>query len=126
MTTPRRLESYVCGRWTPGDKPGQTLLDAATGAPVAVIDASGIDFAAALAHGREAAGPKLRAMSFHERAGMLKALGLALMAQKEEFYAESLHTGAPAPTAGWISRAGSAPCWPLPPRRGANCPMPAC
>ncbi|RDW14482.1 phenylacetic acid degradation bifunctional protein PaaZ [Paracoccus thiocyanatus] len=105
MTTPRRLESYVCGRWTPGDKPGQTLLDAATGAPVAVIDASGIDFAAALAHGREAAGPKLRAMSFHERAGMLKALGLALMAQKEEFYAESLHTGATR-TDGWVDIEG--------------------
>ncbi|SIQ91625.1 oxepin-CoA hydrolase / 3-oxo-5,6-dehydrosuberyl-CoA semialdehyde dehydrogenase [Paracoccus thiocyanatus] len=105
MTTPRRLESYVCGRWTPGDKPGQTLLDAATGAPVAVIDATGIDFAAALAHGREAAGPKLRAMSFHERAGMLKALGLALMAQKEEFYAESLHTGATR-TDGWVDIEG--------------------
>src|SRR5690606_37861462 len=79
--------------------------DAATGAPVAVIDASGIDFAAALAHGREVAGPKLRAMSFHGRAGMLKALGLALMAQKEEFYAESLHTGATR-TDGWVDIEG--------------------
>ncbi|RQP05777.1 MAG: phenylacetic acid degradation bifunctional protein PaaZ [Paracoccus sp. BP8] len=105
MTTPRRLESYVCGGWTPGSQQGQTLLDAATGEPVAVIDSSGIDFAAALAHGREVAGPKLRAMSFHERAGMLKALGLALMAQKEEFYAESLHTGATR-TDGWVDIEG--------------------
>lgn len=105
MTTPRRLESYVCGRWTPGSKHGQPLLDAATGMPVAVIDSSGIDFAAALAHGREKAGPKLRAMSFHERAAMLKALGLALMAQKEEFYAESLHTGATR-TDGWVDIEG--------------------
>ncbi|WP_140849232.1 phenylacetic acid degradation bifunctional protein PaaZ [Paracoccus sp. FO-3] len=105
MTTPRRLESYVCGCWTPGSQPGQTLLDAATGEPVAVIDSTGIDFAAALAHGREAAGPRLRAMSFHERAGMLKALGLALMAQKEEFYAESLHTGATR-TDGWVDIEG--------------------
>ncbi|KRW93819.1 phenylacetic acid degradation bifunctional protein PaaZ [Paracoccus sp. MKU1] len=105
MTTPRRLESYVCGRWTPGSQQGQTLLDAATGEPVAVIDSTGIDFAAALAHGRDVAGPKLRAMSFHERAGMLKALGLALMAQKEEFYAESLHTGATR-TDGWVDIEG--------------------
>ncbi|UFM66942.1 phenylacetic acid degradation bifunctional protein PaaZ (plasmid) [Paracoccus sp. MA] len=105
MTTPRCLESYVCGGWTPGSQQGQTLLDAATGEPVAVIDSSGIDFAAALAHGREVAGPKLRAMSFHERAGMLKALGLALMAQKEEFYAESLHTGATR-TDGWVDIEG--------------------
>ena len=29
---PRRLESYVCGGWAPGQKTGATLLDAATGA----------------------------------------------------------------------------------------------
>lgn len=94
MTTPRRLESYVCGRWTPGEKEGQTLLDAATGAPVATIDSTGLDFAGVLEHGRRVAGPKLRAMSFHQRALMLKALGQRLMDLKEEFYAESLHTGA--------------------------------
>jgi oxepin-CoA hydrolase / 3-oxo-5,6-dehydrosuberyl-CoA semialdehyde dehydrogenase len=77
---PRRLESYVCGSWTLGAKEGPALLDAATGDPVAYIDSSGLDFAAVLEHGRRAAGPKLRAMSFHDRAGMLKALGLALMA----------------------------------------------
>lgn len=32
-------------------------------------------------------GPKLRRLSFHERAAMLKALGLKLMELKEEFYA---------------------------------------
>lgn len=102
---PRRLESYVCGGWTPGSGDGQTLLDAATGVPVATIDATGLDFAAVLDHGRRVAGPKLRAMSFHERAGMLKALGLALMEQKEVFYAESLHTGATRPD-GWIDIEG--------------------
>ncbi|WP_299908245.1 phenylacetic acid degradation bifunctional protein PaaZ [uncultured Paracoccus sp.] len=94
MTTPRRLESYVGGRWTAGAKDGVPLLDAATGQTVALIDSTGIDFGASLAFGREVAGPKLRAMTFHERAAMLKALGLALMAMKEEFYTESLHTGA--------------------------------
>lgn len=89
----RRLESYICGGWTPGSREGQTLLDAATGAPVATINSTGLDFADVLAHGRRA-GAGLRAMTFHERAGMLKALGLALLARKEEFYTESLHTGA--------------------------------
>ncbi|MPM02837.1 Bifunctional protein PaaZ [bioreactor metagenome] len=102
---PRRLESYVCGSWTPGTGEGQLLCDAATGDPVARIDSSGIDFAAVLEHGRRAAGPRLRAMSFHDRAGMLKALGLALMERKEEFYAESLHTGATRPD-GWIDIEG--------------------
>ncbi|MCV2445645.1 phenylacetic acid degradation bifunctional protein PaaZ [Paracoccus sp. DMF] len=104
MTTLRRLESYVCGGWTPGAKEGQTLLDAATGAPVALIDSTGLDFAAVLQHGR-AAGASLRTMTFHERAGMLKALGLALMARKEEFYAESLHTGATRAD-GWVDIEG--------------------
>lgn len=104
MTTLRRLESYVCGGWTPGAKEGQTLLDAATGAPVALIDSTGLDFAAVLEHGR-AAGASLRAMTFHERAGMLKALGLALTARKEEFYAESLHTGATRAD-GWVDIEG--------------------
>ena len=103
--TPRRLESHVCGRWIAGSGPGQTLLDAATGDPVAVIDSSGLDFAAALAHGRDVAGPRLRAMTFHDRAAMLKALGLALMAGKEEFYAESLKTGATRAD-GWVDIEG--------------------
>lgn len=102
---PRRLESYVCGSWTPGTGGGQLLRDAATGDPVARIDSSGIDFAAVLEHGRRVAGPRLRAMSFHDRAGTLKALGLALMERKEEFYAESLHTGATRPD-GWIDIEG--------------------
>ena len=95
LRPPRRLESYLFGEWVPGAKDGPVLLDAATGEPVASIDATGLDFAAALDYGRAKAGPKLRAMTFHERAGMLKALGLALMAQKEEFYAESLKLKAP-------------------------------
>ena len=103
--SPRRLESYVSGRWTPGARDGQPLRDAATGEVVATIDSTGIDFAGTLAYGREVAGPKLRAMSFHDRAGMLKALGLKLMELKEEFYAESLHTGATR-SDGWIDVEG--------------------
>ncbi|MBW8318852.1 MAG: phenylacetic acid degradation bifunctional protein PaaZ [Rhizobium sp.] len=102
---PRRLESYVCDRWTPGDKQGVPLLDASTGAAIAFIDSTGIDFAAALAYGREVGGPGLRALSFHERAQMLKALGQVLMDMKEEFYAESALTGATRAD-GWVDIEG--------------------
>ena len=105
MTKPRQLESYVAGGWVRGAGKGATLLNAATGAPVARIDSSGVDFAAALAYGRETVGPKLRKLSFHERAAMLKALGQKLMALKEEFYALSLATGATR-TDGWIDIEG--------------------
>ena len=37
-TKPRTLESYVGGQWVRGTGKGQTLLNAATGAPVAQID----------------------------------------------------------------------------------------
>ncbi|QBJ25496.1 phenylacetic acid degradation bifunctional protein PaaZ [Haematobacter massiliensis] len=101
---PRRLESYVCGGWAPGQKTGATLLDAATGAEVATIDSTGIDFADVLDHGRKA-GAGLRAMSFHDRALMLRALGMALMERKEEFYTESFRTGATRAD-GWVDIEG--------------------
>jgi oxepin-CoA hydrolase / 3-oxo-5,6-dehydrosuberyl-CoA semialdehyde dehydrogenase len=102
---PRRLESYVYGAWTAGKGDGLPLLDAGTGETVALIDSKGLDFAEVLHYGRTVAGPKLRAMSFHERAAMLKALGLALMGKKEEFYAESFRTGATRAD-GWVDIEG--------------------
>ncbi|WP_444791509.1 phenylacetic acid degradation bifunctional protein PaaZ [Roseinatronobacter sp. NSM] len=102
---PRRLESLICGRWIRGDRDGQPLLDAATGELVAHIDATGIDMAAALDWGRKTGGLALRAMSFHDRALMLKALGLALMEHKEEFYTESFRTGATRAD-GWVDIEG--------------------
>ncbi|MET2831372.1 phenylacetic acid degradation bifunctional protein PaaZ [Mesorhizobium shangrilense] len=103
--TVRQLESYIGGRWVRGAGQAVPLLDASTGQPVALIDASGIDFAGSLAHGRSKGGPALRKMSFHERALMLKALGQKLMEGKDEFYALSTATGATR-TDSWIDIEG--------------------
>ena len=105
MTEPRQLENLVCGEWVRGAGSAKPLLDAATGDTVALIDASGLDMARMLAFGRERGGPVLRAMSFHQRALMLKALGQALMSEKEMFHAVSLATGATR-TDGWIDIEG--------------------
>ena len=94
QTRPTRLESYVCGQWVRGAREGSLLQDAATGQPIALIDSTGLDFQAALAHGRRQGGARLRHMSFHERALMLKAVGQMLMANKEAFYQLSFATGA--------------------------------
>ena len=91
---PRALESFLCGDWVRGSAEGRPLLDAATGACVATVDDTGRAMAEALAWGRDVGGPALREMTFHQRALMLKALGQALMAEKELFHAESLATGA--------------------------------
>lgn len=95
-----RLQSYLCGAWRDGRGAYKPLLDAATGTVVAEIDATGLDMAEALAHGRSA-GAALRAMTVHERALMLKAIGLALLDQKDDFHALSLATGATSKD-GWI------------------------
>lgn len=90
----RVLESYLAGSWRQGKAEGKPLLDAATGAPVAAIDASGLDLGEALAWGRDTGGKALRKMTYHERALMLKTLAQALTEQKEIFYQESFATGA--------------------------------
>jgi len=103
--TPRRLNSYLSGHWQAGAGEGVPLSDAATGALVALIGSESLDFAEALDWGRRKGGPALRAMTIHQRALMLKALGLRLMEMKEEFYTESLHTGATRAD-GWIDIEG--------------------
>lgn len=88
------LQSYLDGRWhTPGDE-GRPLRDAATGEEVARISTSTVDYSAALKHARSVGGPALRALTFHQRAGLLKALGKHLSGNLDEFHALSTRTGA--------------------------------
>src|SRR5580692_3070780 len=89
-----KLQSYVCGAWQGGRDEGAALRDATTGEVFAHASSTGIDFAAVLQHAREVGGPALRAMTFHERAALLKALAKRLSELKEEFYALSYRTGA--------------------------------
>ena len=88
------LQSYVCGAWTRGQDDGVAMRDATTGEVIAHASSAGIDFTAVLAHARGVGGPALRALTFHERAAMLKALAKRLTELKEEFYALSYRTGA--------------------------------
>ncbi len=89
-----RLQSYVAGHWQSGEGRAALLRDASTGAVVAEAASEGIDFSAMLRHAREVGGPALRALTFHERASMLRALGKRLLDFKAEFYALSYATGA--------------------------------
>lgn len=88
------LQSYVAGAWHSGRDGGVALRDATTGEVIAHASSAGVDFGAMLRHAREAGGPVLRAMTFHERAALLKALAKHLTELKEEFYALSYRTGA--------------------------------
>ena len=89
-----KLESYVAGGWRGGRDDGVMLRDATTGDVIASASSAGIDFGAVLAHARNVGGPALRSLTFHERAGLLKALAKRLTELKEEFYDLSYRTGA--------------------------------
>ena len=88
------LESYSAGAWFRAADDGTPVLDAATGEEVARISSAGLDLAAMVSHARTVGGPALRALTFHERAGLLKAIAKDLTAHKDEFYALSASTGA--------------------------------
>src|SRR4029078_10195063 len=89
-----KLLNYERDRWIAGDGNLSEIPSAIDGAPVAMTGSAGVDFGAMLLHAREIGGPALRRLTFHERARMLKALGLAIMARKEELYELHYLTGA--------------------------------
>src|SRR3990170_2065025 len=89
-----RLQSYALGAWVTGTGPGTDLFHAVTGEKVAEASSEGLDFKAMTEYARTVGGPKLRAMTFHQRALMLKAMAKYLMERKDRFYAISAATGA--------------------------------
>src|SRR5215470_14152278 len=88
------LRSYTGGQWRTPAGHGARLVDAVTGEEVARVSSEGIDMAAALDYGRAAGGPALRALTFHQRAALLKSLASYLREHREEMYALSARTGA--------------------------------
>lgn len=80
----RILESYVCGGWRRGEGRLSDLHDPTTGAVVAQAGTGGIDMQAVLRHAREVGGPRLREMTYAQRAAMLGAAAKAIHARREE------------------------------------------
>ncbi|WP_164699645.1 phenylacetic acid degradation bifunctional protein PaaZ [Modestobacter sp. KNN46-3] len=92
MTAPM-LPSYVAGRWYTAPDEGAPIADAVTGETVVRVSSAGLDVPGMLDHARSVGGPALRELTFHQRAALLKQLGLRLMAEKDAFYALSRRTG---------------------------------
>ncbi|MFL0575961.1 phenylacetic acid degradation bifunctional protein PaaZ [Brevibacterium luteolum] len=98
------LTSYACGTWTApaADTSGtaqpsvRTICDPATGTELAGVSSAGIDFAAVVAHARDTGGPAVRALTFHQRGVILKALAAYLNERRDRYHAISLTTGATA------------------------------
>ncbi len=103
----RQLLNYERDRWIAGDSGLSDIASAIDGSIVATTGSGGVDFKAMLDHARTVGGPALRQMTFHDRARMLKGLGLAIMERKEELYDLNPMTGATRKD-GWIDIEGGA------------------
>lgn len=101
----RRLQSFAEGRWVDGRGGGLEVASAVTGDVIAQVSSDGLDVASMLRHARTTGGPTLRALTFHQRAELLKRVAQHLMANKEALYALSYDTGATR-NDGWIDIEG--------------------
>ncbi len=88
------LHSYAAGRWIAPSGNISTLKSAVTGEAIAEIGGGGLDYAGMAEHARRTGGPALRAMTFHQRAAMLKALAQYLTERRDPLYELSYDTGA--------------------------------
>ena len=100
-----RLRNYALGEWVEGTGKSATLFHAVTGEAIAEASSGGLDFKAMAAYARNVGGPKLRALTFHQRAALLKAMAKHLMEKKDAFYALSAATGATR-TDSWVDIEG--------------------
>jgi oxepin-CoA hydrolase/3-oxo-5,6-dehydrosuberyl-CoA semialdehyde dehydrogenase len=101
------LKNYARDRWYEASGQFADIRSALTGDTVARAASTGLNFKAMLEHARNVGGPAMRALTFHQRAAMLKALAQAIMERKDELYALSAATGATR-TDSWIDIEGGA------------------
>ena len=89
-----RPHSYACGKWIAPGELATDITGPVTGRIIAQAGGATMDMQAMLDHARNTGGPALRAMGFHDRARLLKALAAYLDANKEQLYALNTLTGA--------------------------------
>ncbi len=88
------VESYAAGQWIAPDSSARPIENAVTGAIMAQAGTSALPVASMLDYARRRGGPALRALTFHDRAKMLKALAQHLGEHKQALYDLSFSTGA--------------------------------
>ena len=88
------VSSFAAGAWVPPGAGARSIASAVTGEVIAEAGNDALDVAAMLDHARTVGGPALRALTFHDRARMLKALAIHLGAHKEALYELAFNTGA--------------------------------
>jgi oxepin-CoA hydrolase/3-oxo-5,6-dehydrosuberyl-CoA semialdehyde dehydrogenase len=89
------LPSYVNGAWwTPANDPDAAIVrDASTGDEIVRVSTRGLDLARAVAYARREGQRSLGALTFPQRAMVLKNLAIALNERREELYALAERSG---------------------------------
>ena len=100
-----KLQNYALGEWVAGTGPQADLFHAVSGEKIGETSSGGLDFKAMAHYARSVGGPKLRGMTFHDRARMLKAMAKYLMERTAAYYAISAMTGATKPDS-WVDIEG--------------------
>ena len=80
------LANYVSGQWQLGSGSGTPLIDPVVGDELVCVDATGLNLEHAFQFSREQGGRSLRAMGYHDRAGLLKSILEVLQAKKDLYY----------------------------------------
>ncbi|MGQ2908687.1 MAG: phenylacetic acid degradation bifunctional protein PaaZ [Aliihoeflea sp.] len=88
------LQSFAAGRWIAPSGKIAHLKSAVTGETIAQLGSGNLDFAAMAHHARTIGGPALRALTFHQRAHLLKAVAQYLNERRDALYELSYDTGA--------------------------------
>ena len=86
------IKSYAAGQWINVNDAACDIRSAITGEVIARAGNSNLDVDSMLDHARSVGGSNLRAMTFHQRAKMIKALALHLGKYKQELYDISFAT----------------------------------
>lgn len=92
--TIQSVNSFSAGQWIEPDDSARDIFSAVSGELIARAGSSSLNTDAMLDYARTKGGPALRAMTFHQRAKMLKALALFLSEHKQQLYDISFATGA--------------------------------
>ncbi|WP_292691283.1 MULTISPECIES: phenylacetic acid degradation bifunctional protein PaaZ [unclassified Microbacterium] len=89
------LPSYVRDAWwlPEPDPDAAVVCDASTGEEIVRVTTRGLDLAGVVDHARRVGRPRLGALTFPQRAMVLKNLAIALNDRREELYALSMRAG---------------------------------
>ncbi len=90
----QNVRSFVAGQWVRSDDNARLIQSAVTGETIACAGNDTLDTESMLDYGRNVGGPALRALTFHDRARMIKALATYLNDHKQALYDISFATGA--------------------------------